>query len=340
MLGVYVAVSQRTVAYWTGHPESIKPLLQALPYFLFSIQSWIYKVVGDSSLIIAIRGGSPPTWSISTEWFFYVIYPFAAWLILRARTSTLVAFVIFLWCALWMNFAIYLYDRSAGIEAWAVGHFGPIAASQNPNDSFVHWLLYLSPYLRLGEFVLGALTAQLYACVDRCPVTRRENILGGVILFCSILGLLAINYANYSPHVPMNIFRKMSQNFAMAPAIAILVFCAARYRTLGSRLLTLRPVIALGEASYSIYLVHSLVLISAVKLNVDDGHGDLYKFVVLAALMAITICISLLLYSYYEVPARKWLRRQAGGQVDHDAVGSGEAYGPTPAGLSATPSDA
>ena len=70
MMLVYVLVSQRHVAYWTGHPEKIEAIFQALPYFLLSIQSWIYKVIDGGALIEAIRGGSPPTWSISTEWFF------------------------------------------------------------------------------------------------------------------------------------------------------------------------------------------------------------------------------------------------------------------------------
>ena len=65
MMLVYVLVSQRHVAYWTGRPEDINAIFQALPYFLLSIQSWIYKLIGGGALIDAIRGGSPPTWSIS-----------------------------------------------------------------------------------------------------------------------------------------------------------------------------------------------------------------------------------------------------------------------------------
>jgi len=82
MMLVYVLVSQRHVAFWTGHPERFDAILEALPYFLLSIQSWVYKVIDGGSLIDAIRGGSPPTWSISTEWFFYFAYPVVAWALL------------------------------------------------------------------------------------------------------------------------------------------------------------------------------------------------------------------------------------------------------------------
>jgi peptidoglycan/LPS O-acetylase OafA/YrhL len=310
MMFVYVLVSQRHVAYWTGRPEEINAIFQALPYFLLSIQSWIYKLIDGGALIDAIRGGSPPTWSISTEWFFYLAYPLIAWLILRARAPAIILLVVGIWCVLWTSFSTGLYDHSPQIDAWAVGHYGPIAEMQNHEDSFVRWLLYVSPYLRIGEFVLGAMTAQLYIVLQRRDVTRGENTLGGAMFWAAVLSVLLVTYLEYSPDVPMTIFRKMSTNFALAPSVALLVFCAARYRGAASRLLTSRPAIALGEASYSIYLVHSIVLISAVKLTGSAVHGTAYNVLKLIVLMAIVVAISLLLYAYYEAPARRWLRRR------------------------------
>jgi peptidoglycan/LPS O-acetylase OafA/YrhL len=310
MMLVYVLVSQRHVAYWTGRPEEINAIFQALPYFLLSIQSWIYKLIDGGALIDAIRGGSPPTWSISTEWFFYLAYPLIAWLILRARAPAIILLVVGLWCVLWTSFSTGLYDHSPQIDAWAVGHFGPNAGMQNHEDSFVRWLLYLSPYLRIGEFVLGAMTAQLYIVLQRRDVTRVENTFGGAMFWAAVLSVLLVTYLEYSPDVPMTIFRKMNTNFALAPSVALLVFCAARYRGAASLLLTSRPAIALGEASYSIYLVHSIVLISAVKLTGSAVHGTAYNVLKLIVLMAIVVAVSLLLYTYYEAPARQWLRRR------------------------------
>jgi peptidoglycan/LPS O-acetylase OafA/YrhL len=310
MMLVYVLVSQRHVAYWSGRPEDINAIFQALPYFLLSIQSWIYKLIDGGALIDAIRGGSPPTWSISTEWFFYLAYPLVAWFILRARTPAIILLVVGIWCVLWTSFSTALYDRTPQIDAWAVGYFGPIAGTQNHEDSFVRWLLYVSPYLRIGEFVLGAITAQLYIALQRRDVTRRENTLGGAMFWAAALSVLLVTYLEYSPDVPMTIFRKMNMNFALAPSVALLVFCAARYQSAASRLLTSRPAIALGEASYSIYLVHSIVLISAVKLTGSVVHGTAYNVLKLVVLMAIVVAVSLLLYTYYEAPARQWLRRR------------------------------
>src|SRR4029077_4231717 len=219
MMVVYVLASRRQVAYWTGRPEEFNAIFQALPYFLLSIQSWIYKVIDGGSLIEAIRGGSPPTWSISTEWFFYFAYPFIAWLIVRARAPAMILLVVGIWCVLWTSFACGLYDRSAQIDAWAVGRFGPIAGMQNYENSFVLWLLYLSPYLRIGEFVLGAMTAQLYVALQRRDVTRRENSLGGALFWAAALSVLLVTFVEYSPDVPDTILRKMNMNFALAPSV-------------------------------------------------------------------------------------------------------------------------
>jgi peptidoglycan/LPS O-acetylase OafA/YrhL len=312
MMLIYVLVSQRHVAYWTGHPEQINSILQALPYFLLSIQSWIYKIIDGGSLIDAIRGGSPPTWSISTEWFFYFAYPFVAWLILRARSPAVVVIVAGLWCVAWTTLSTSLYDRSPQIDAWAVARFGSVAGMQNEQDSFVRWLLYASPYLRVGEFVLGVIAAQLYVALRSSKVTRVENALGGTVFLAAAVSVLVINYLEYSPAGALTIFRKMNMNFALAPSVALLVFCAARYQNVASRLLTSGPAIALGEASYSIYLVHSIVLISAVKLTGGAEHGVAYNVVKLIVLMAIVVAISLLLYAYYEAPARRWLRQRWG----------------------------
>ena len=86
MMLVYVILSSRTLDLLNGHPERFGSILRALPYFVFSIHSWVYTLIDGNPLISAIGGGSPITWSISTEWFFYLAYPLIAWLILRART--------------------------------------------------------------------------------------------------------------------------------------------------------------------------------------------------------------------------------------------------------------
>jgi len=152
--------------------------------------------------------------------------------------------------------------------------------------------------------------AQLYINLERRSVSDRENLIGTVVFFTAVVSVAVITYLNYGAIACTNIICKMNMNFALAPSAALLVFCGARYKNMGSRMLALRPVLLLGGASYSIYLVHDVVLGIAVKLTGSARHSLAYDSMKLALLLAVVLAISLALYVYYESPARKWLRRR------------------------------
>jgi peptidoglycan/LPS O-acetylase OafA/YrhL len=309
MMLIYVLVSSRHIDYWSGHPERLNSTFRALPYFTFSVQSWFYVVIDGNPLLDAIGGASPITWSISTEWFFYFLYLAFVWLVLKLRTPLVALLVTLLWCLVWTAIASGLYNRTDQINAWAVAHFGPVAdVGERPQDSFVRWLLYFSPYLRLGEFVLGALAAQLYTQLRSVRMSMLENSVGAVGFVAAAASAVAVTCVEYSPNVGTTILREMNMNFALAPSAALLIFCTARYRGAIFRPLTCRPVVVLGEASYSIYLVHLVVLTAAARLLFPAGHGVLYDVAELLLITIVIFLMSIALYAFYEAPTRKLLR--------------------------------
>ena len=268
----YVLVSRRHFDFWFGDPAPFRDVLHALPYFLFSLQSWFYVPIGDTSLIYAVGGSTSITWSISTEWFFYLTFPLVAWLVLRSHSPRLTVALVLAWCVLWGALTTSLFDRALDLNTWAVERYGSVAEMRQPRDefaaqdSYVFWLLSFSPYLRMGEFVLGSLIAQLYIQLRGRSAATLENALGTAAFVAAFVSLFVIGYFEFSPNVGVNVFRKMYMNFALAPSAALLIFCAARYRNVLSRLLTSRPALLLGDASYSIYLTHFLVLMVDFKL--------------------------------------------------------------------------
>ena len=323
----YVLVSRKHYEFWTGHPEEFKDVLQALPYFLLSVQSWFYVPIGNTTLIYAIGGSSSLTWSISTEWFFYFLYPLVAWLILRSGTPLRTAALVLIWCLLWIALATSLYDHASSINAWAVARYGPIAEMTEPQDAFavrdsyVRWLLYFSPYLRMGEFVLGSLIGQLYIQLRGQRPGDRENTLGTVGLLAAAASMVVITYYCYSPDVGPNFFRTMYMNFALGPSTALMIFCAARHRNVISEALTSRLALLLGDASYSIYLTHYLVLMVATRLIGAGPPNAWVSGTALVLSILATIVLSIVLHTWYEMPARKWLR-----QLWPDRLKSKSAY--------------
>jgi peptidoglycan/LPS O-acetylase OafA/YrhL len=311
----YVLISRKHFEFWSGHSGEFRNVLQALPYFLLSVQSWFYVPIGNTTLIYAIGGSTSLTWSISTEWFFYFLYPLVAWLILRSRAPWLTIVAVLSWCVLWIVISTSLYDRDPAINAWAVERYGPVAQMRQPQDdfaaqeSFVFWLSYFSPYLRMGEFILGSLVAQLYMQLRIWKPAGLENAIGVGLFLVAAASMFAISYLEYGPDVGMNVFRKMYMNFALAPSAALLIFSAARYRNIFSQLLSSRPLLVLGDASYSIYLLHFLVLMLATKLIGPTVHGDVFNTMALILSTAGVLLISILLYRCSEAPAREWLRQ-------------------------------
>ena len=317
MLVVYMLISRKHRDAWSGHPDGLMSELIAFPYFLLSIQSWIYLPIRDSSLIYVIGAGASLTWSISTEWFFYFVYPLLAVLILRLRRPLTIAVGVVLWCLLWTLVSTSLFDMTPKLDAFGVQHYGEIASLQtHQQDSFVRWLFYFSPYLRIGEFILGAIVAQLYVQLRPHPAYASESSIGGAILAAAWVSVFVITALMYSPYFDGGVFRKMNMNFALGPSAAVIIFCVARYDSWVSRLLRLPWINILGEASYSIYLTHFTVIVIVAQIFGGPGHSFAYDLTMLV-LTAVTIFAgSVLLHRIYEEPARRWLRRFFGSQKE------------------------
>jgi peptidoglycan/LPS O-acetylase OafA/YrhL len=313
MLCVNILLSRRLHDLLAGQPEGFTGLLEALPFFLLSVHSWIYIPIDGVSLISGIGGGSPITWSISTEWFFYLAYLLIAFAVLRLNRPMAMAGAMLIWCIVWAALASTIFDLSSVIDTWAVQRFGRTAAfSPDPRESFVRWLLYFSPYLRIGEFILGCLTSQLFLVLRRRKVRMREAALGIMMLALAMVSVPTIMFLMFAPDSGIVMFRKLNMNFALAPSVALIIFCSARYDSMLARLLSSPPCIFFGEASYAIYLIHDLVFFTVARLqerlmpafapSIPLGLAEL------AAVSVGVLMISRAVYSHFEWPMRRWVR--------------------------------
>jgi peptidoglycan/LPS O-acetylase OafA/YrhL len=182
------------------------------------------------------------------------------------------------------------------VDAFAQAVWGP------PGIAFWGWLISLSPVGRLPPFLIGVATAHIFMTGYGRPVSESERRLGIVLLTLALACVIAMCGAQ---SVGIRVIDFIAL-FAYSLSIAVIIFCCARYRSLFSRLLSVPPLIACGDASYSIYLFHLSVL---EVTRVQDvlpwtSYNVFYVGFRFAAAALITIVFSVIMYRVFEAPAR------------------------------------
>lgn len=280
----------------------------ALPYYLTLTQNWFYGLIAHHTLIYQYGLLSAVTWSISLEIFFYLAYLiFVRWLQPQQHIARQV-----MWTAIALIFtAVYLltcHRFGKTIEHIAVVGFGQEATAQHGyQDSLLRWLFYFNPLINLPAFFLGTIVANLYLGLHHRPLNKAEQAYGSWLTGLSLLLTAGIHVWLYNYVAPKNGFIGQTGSILIVPFIGILIFCLVRYQTtLLHRFFSQSLFVKLGEASYSIYLLHALLgwqprQFYYLQLNP-------WLLYILSILFILTI--SRLSYLMFERPVQRWLRRK------------------------------
>jgi peptidoglycan/LPS O-acetylase OafA/YrhL len=275
--------------------------LSALAYHVLMLQSWVYTSYGDNSLIYSLGPSASILWSVSTEWFFYVAYPPICFLLVALGTqrSKMIAISGLVISALALvSLAILNVDA---INGFGRDTFGPVAESgPYGQNSFFRWLIYFSPYSRIFEFLLGCLVASLY--LNRSE-TRETS---GIWLTSLAALLIAVTYFAFFGLDRFPWFHTLGilhMSFGLAPGIALLIYCCARYDNPVTKALRAPWLVVCGEASYSLYLLHVIV----VECFQQDG-SPLRNLRILGISLLCCVSLSIFSWRFIEMPARNWLR--------------------------------
>jgi peptidoglycan/LPS O-acetylase OafA/YrhL len=155
-----------------------------------------------------------PSWSISAEWFAYLLFPIVAFFIVRLRSAAVLVI---------SALAVF------ALQAWVSGAFG----------------LGDSALVRVsGEFLMGCLLGRLFLTGWRPTWTRSWLALAGTVLI--VVGLLLLPALGLDRGWVVVLF---------GPTILALALGAGH----GDSWLAHRPVVFIGEASYTLYMVHAIV---------------------------------------------------------------------------------
>lgn len=232
-----------------------------------------------------------PSWSVSTELGFYLLFPLLIHRLHRTWAVKLGASLLLLIVALILANRL---DRLELLPGYVID---------------LHGLAYISPVARLFEFVLGMCTWLLWQRLHRrvrlgvgaCTIGEFAAFgLALLLMYLSAKGvwfwraILGEAGADWS-----------TTGGGAALGFAAIILVVAFDRGLGARVLRLPILVLLGELSYSVYLVHQLVLREL------DGKGWIAAVPVevrFPAFWLVVIVLSYAIWRFVERPARVLLR--------------------------------
>lgn len=235
-----------------------------------------------------------PSWSISTEMAFYLAFPF---LLLRSiKDFTQKALLIF------------SIGLAATLITWKIN---PDYYSFEKFDQFSgHGIAYISPLTRIQEFFFGILGCYLFSKI--------KPALSGQGFICSLLEAACVAFIavwlgraisdGYGYFAQFSIY--LGNYYAhLAAGVIFSIFIGVFYINTGiiSKILSINPLLVLGEISFSLYLLHQILLrFYAQNSSFFSFIPEEYKFFVYLAFSA--IC-AYLVWRFIESTSRTRLKK-------------------------------
>jgi peptidoglycan/LPS O-acetylase OafA/YrhL len=163
-----------------------------------------------------------PGWSVSVLAFCYLVFPALASALRGCSPRRLAAVLVVVW--LWSLVPTAAYLLMDGGESWFT-------------------VIHHHPLSRLPEFAFGVVLARLFVTL---PTARVPRWTAAVAVAALAAALLLLPDAAYP----------LAHNGLLAPLHALLIVALAAGGGVLARVLAVRPLRALGHASYALFLLH------------------------------------------------------------------------------------
>ena len=256
--------------------------LNTFPFFAWASQHFTLAcllVIGllQAWVPLAALSWSMVLWSLSVEAFFYLVFPLALEPLSRRSPRVLLLIAAGCWAISLLVCSLYVWLKPDGDIAIA-------------ND-YGTWLnvVKFNPLVRLPEFLVGMTTGFLFL------KKRHEK---QAALPAVALGLAAIAFAiTFQQSIPFVILHTA----LVGPAFAAVLFGFA-LEPRWSRMLNAPILVLLGDASYSLYLLHVPILI---YFFYGTGRRRFANPAGILAFFAIAFIASVLVYRFIEEPMRR-----------------------------------
>jgi len=302
----------RIARIWPAYATSFVLVLLFIPSSDWFLKGENGLLLGAANLLL-MQGWIPNvryywsfnsvSWSVSTEAFFYLVFPF---LICRLDRSW--------WWKLLCT------------AAFVVAMLGLISIGLRPLDPANRYLtviglVYVSPLVRILEFFFGMAVASLCLRWRELTIVTSSNPLVWTILELFALSVTFLS-GWYGPQLARSLFDGQSQ-YVLAYyaehsgsflAFGLLIGVLSFERGMVSRLLSIGWLVLLGEISYSIYLVHH-ILIRWYLAN-RGTFAPVPKTMLYIAYWLAVLSLSFIIWRMVEKPCQRWIRSLFGFRRD------------------------
>lgn len=296
--------------FWSARVARIYPvylfaLLVALPFFVLDTlqqppEHLQGRILGGILVLTLLQSWVPralflwnyPAWSLSNEAFFYFLFPRGVPWIHRLSENALLAAVGVLWLLSQVPLVLYL---ALGGQPFETTNAALIISG--------------NPLFRLPEFLIGMMVGMLFlrriasAAADpplhALATARRASVLS-TFAALAIVGLLLVR--EDWPE-----FMKVSQNI-FAPLFGVLIFALAVGGGPVARILARPSIVLLGEASYSLYILHVPIINWLEMLVPESIKSQPWTYWTLTCVTC--VLVSVLTYKLLEKPAHEYLRKK------------------------------
>lgn len=216
-----------------------------------------------------------PAWSLSAEAFFYLLFPLAVPYLTRLSRRQCIWLMPALWvCALAAPILFTAQHRSLAYPAYGSAQLA----------------IEVNPLLRLPEFLFGLLLGRTF------QLGRISNRGAARLAWVGIAGAAVVLAS--SSWIP----RPLIAGGLAAPFSAMSIFGLAHGAGSLAKLLSLRPIVLLGDASYGVYILQVPV---ALLFGIDGSPSSPVR---IAFYTLALIGLSVAFFKYIEQPLRPSLR--------------------------------
>jgi peptidoglycan/LPS O-acetylase OafA/YrhL len=223
------------------------------------------------------------SWSISTEVFFYLVFPI---LLIDIRKSWQIKLIasIMLMCAVYLVMDYFNFPLNAGL-----------------NEVSIASVLYTNPLVRGFEFCLGMAAWVVWdQCIRMKSLSYWQWTAIELVVMIAVSVWLKWWFYFIQPLIKVTFLEAIYGNAGSCWIFAILIIVFASGRGLVGKLLSTKLTIFLGEISFSIYMIHQILYKFFAGLLPKESTSTAMYF---AALIFIATGTFLII----EKPARRYL---------------------------------